>query len=99
MEQITALEFGAKAALERALKKPASAELRQRVTKLLDQMKEPVESNEWIRQWRGVVVLEQIGTIEVREHLEKLTRGAPGARLTAEAIAALERMDSTSTLK
>lgn len=43
--------------------------------------------------WRAVIVLEQIGTPQARRHLEILAAGAPAARLTRDARAALERMN------
>ncbi len=39
---------------------------------------------------RAVEVLERVGTPEARQILEDLARGAPEARLTREAKAALE---------
>jgi hypothetical protein len=39
-----------------------------------------------------VVVLEQIGTPEAQKVLGALSRGVPGARLTREAKASLERL-------
>ncbi len=44
------------------------------------------------RVQRAVMVLEQIGTPEARELLEKLSKGAEGALLTEEARAARQRM-------
>ena len=47
---------------------------------------------ERLRIQRAVMVLEQIGTPEARQLLEKLSKGAEGALLTEEARAALKRL-------
>jgi hypothetical protein len=52
----------------------------------------PGTTSEPLRQLLAVEVLEHIGTAEACELLTKLAGGAPGARLTREAKAALERL-------
>jgi hypothetical protein len=82
----------ASAALRRALADSASAELRSRVMKLLEAIDAPMAALERLRSWRAVTVLEQIADTESRRALEGLAKGAPEARLTREAKAALHRL-------
>ncbi|MCI0463448.1 MAG: sigma-70 family RNA polymerase sigma factor [Gemmataceae bacterium] len=49
-------------------------------------------SGEALRAWRALEALEHAGTTEARQVLERLARGAPGARLTEEARAAGRRL-------
>jgi RNA polymerase sigma factor (sigma-70 family) len=79
--------------VEGALKNAKSAELRRRLKDLLP-TSEVVRSPEMLRQVRAVEVLERIGTPEARRLLEELASGAPEARLTCEAKAALQRLTS-----
>ncbi len=53
-----------------------------------------LQSPERSRALVAVQVLEQVGTAEARQLLEKLSKGAAGAKLTVEAKAALERLDA-----
>ena len=80
-------------ALRKALLKPGSLERQQRLDMLLRQLKKNPLTLRQIRKLRAVEVLEQIGTPEARTILEKLSKGAPEARLTRDASAALERME------
>ena len=52
----------------------------------------PTPTPERLRALRAVMVLEQIGTPEARQLLEKLSKGAEGALLTEDAKAAVRRM-------
>jgi hypothetical protein len=45
-----------------------------------------------LRLWRAVAALEMMGDDSARALLETLAKGAPEARLTREAAAALERL-------
>jgi len=54
-------------------------------------------SAEWLRIGRALEVLEHIGSPEARQVLQALAEGAPGAMLTREAKAALERLARHST--
>jgi hypothetical protein len=45
-----------------------------------------------LRQLRAIEVLERAGTAQAKKILSKLAGGAPDARLTREAKAALERL-------
>jgi hypothetical protein len=46
----------------------------------------------WLRTWRALEVLEQIGTTEARAALAALAEGTPRSWLTLEARAALRRL-------
>jgi WD40 repeat protein len=83
-------------ALRRALAKRPSLELRRSLQELLSQLDEERKgspSGDVLRGARAVEVLEQIGTPEARQVLKTLAKGAPLARLTHEAQAALQRID------
>jgi RNA polymerase sigma factor (sigma-70 family) len=83
----------AEPALVRALQGGPSLEARRRLDSLLERIAGRVHSPERLRTLRAVEVLEQIGTAEAREVLGVLARGTPGAWLTQEAKAALERLE------
>jgi WD40 repeat protein len=80
-------------ALEGTLKGDISPELRRRIEKLLARLDKAAAPPEELRALRGVEVLERIGTAEAREILTALAEGAPGAPLTIQARAALERLN------
>jgi HEAT repeat protein len=82
----------AESALRKVLREPPSAEVRRQVERLLANLEVPVPPAEHLRLLRALTVLEQTGTPEAVAVLEKLSRGAPEARLTREARAALERL-------
>jgi RNA polymerase sigma factor (sigma-70 family) len=82
----------AEAALRAALKGDASAEVRQRLARLLQRLKEGSLPADVVRGLRGVEVLEQVGTHEARRLLEGLAKGTPEAALTREARASLGRL-------
>jgi WD40 repeat protein len=78
-------------ALEKALAGDLSLEARQRVERLLrDVIARPAGSR--LRDIRAVEALALAGGPEAREALRALARGAPPARLTREARAALDRL-------
>jgi hypothetical protein len=81
-------------ALRKALEGRPAEELRRRVLKLIERL-EAVPTAERLREVRAVEVLERIGTAEARGVLKGLAGGAPGARLTREAQAALERLTNS----
>ena len=70
-----------------------SPEVRKRLEALLARSPLPLHSGEALRQLRVVAVLERIDNKESRVLLQKLATGAPGARLTREAQAALQRLE------
>jgi hypothetical protein len=82
----------AEAPLRKALQGRPSPEVRRRVETLLAKLEGPVTAPERLREARAVAVLEHIATPEAVHALERLSRGAPEARLTREAEAALQRL-------
>jgi WD40 repeat protein len=78
-------------ALEEALARQPSLEVRRRLQQLLDGLRQPPTGNA-IRLSRAVQALELAGTPEARAVLRVWADGARGARLTEDARAALERL-------
>jgi WD40 repeat protein len=70
----------------------ASPEVRLRAAKLLDALERAPPSPETLRALRAVEALERIGTERARRLLLRLAGGAPEARLTLDAEAALRRL-------
>jgi len=81
-------------ACENALQGQASAELHRRLESFLQkEAKSALEpSPERLRALRAIEVLEHVGTLPAQELLKSLAAGAPEARLTQEAKAALARL-------
>jgi len=80
-------------ALERALREKPAPRLRQQCLEtLLERAAGLTLSAEELRTWRALQSLERIGTPEARQVLEALAKGAPGAWLTEESKAALQRL-------
>jgi RNA polymerase sigma factor (sigma-70 family) len=79
--------------LRTALKDAASAEVRQALHRLLDHVE--AGTPETLRALRAVEALEHTASPAARQHLRALAGGAPGARLTDEAAAALRRLEKT----
>jgi hypothetical protein len=88
--------------LRRWADKPPSLEVRdrlERILKLLDAGRNEVPPLSEVRQLRAVAVLERIASDEARLILRELAMGAPDARLTLAAQAALaRRANSMSSL-
>jgi RNA polymerase sigma factor (sigma-70 family) len=82
----------AEAALRRALKGTSSPEVRRRVEGLLASLR-AVPPGETLRTLRAIHALERMGTPEALRILRKLAGGAPAARATRDARAALEYLD------
>ena len=79
-------------ALRKALAKPNfSLEARRRMERIVEQNLLRLSGTR-LREVRSVAVLEEIGTPEARELLDKLAKGAADARLTRETNAARERL-------
>jgi WD40 repeat protein len=78
-------------ALREALRGNPPLALRQRVERLLAKAFGPVPAGDRIRDLRAIELLERIGGEGARGVLEAMTRGAPDARPTKEAKAALAR--------
>jgi hypothetical protein len=80
--------------LQKALEAKPDLEMRRRVERLLEKLKR----DEWepsldrLRTLRALEVLERIGTSEAKQVLRGLAQGAPEARLTRDAQAALQRL-------
>jgi WD40 repeat protein len=78
-------------ALDKALAAGPTLEARRRLEDLYNQAASRLLQGERLRAYRAVEVLEQIGIAEARHVLQTLATGAPGARVTASARAALAR--------
>ncbi len=81
----------AEPALKKALEGKPSAEVRRRIEVLLS-APGIIKSPETLRNIRAIQVLEQIGSKEAKVALEALAKGAPLARETQDAKAALDRL-------
>jgi RNA polymerase sigma factor (sigma-70 family) len=92
VEDLEKLGTAAQPALLKVLAAKPSLELNKRVEGILKKLEDKVPSGDELRDLRAVEVLERIGSGEARQVLEKLAQGAPEARLTLEAAAALERL-------
>ena len=79
--------------LPAASKSTESAEVRDRVKRILEQKRRAAITSEQLRQIRGVMVLELIGYDEAKSLLNRWAGGPVGALLTTEAAAALERLE------
>jgi WD40 repeat protein len=79
-------------ALRDALKGASDAEVRRRLTGLLNGIARPETRPEHLRDLRAVEVLEHLGGAEARLLLGELAKGALEARLTREAKAGLTRL-------
>jgi hypothetical protein len=93
--ELRELRAPVEAALRQVLAGKPSLEARRRVERLLESLSE--WSPEELRCLRAVEALEHSGTREACALLEVLAAGAPAARLTREAKAALERLSRRST--
>jgi hypothetical protein len=91
-EALARLDLLAEPALLGALRASPPLEKRRRVERLLNDLRGPIRDPEVLRAVRAVAVLEHAGTPGARRLLEELARGAPAARLTREAKAALSRL-------
>jgi hypothetical protein len=92
MAELEKLGAPAEAALRKVLQGEPSLEVRRRAERLLEKLEARVTSPDVLRALRALEVLEQIGTPEARQVLEKLARGAPEAALTLDAKRAVERL-------
>ncbi len=78
-------------ALRKALAARPSAEVRRRLEEILERLEGPLPA-ERLREVRAIEVLEHQATQVAIALLRSLAQGAPGARLTEEARASLERL-------
>jgi WD40 repeat protein len=80
-------------ALRRALTRGISLEAKRRIEQLLEKCERyDVPAGEPLRGLRAVMLLERLGTTAARAVLEGLAEGTPGAWLTREARASLQRL-------
>jgi hypothetical protein len=89
-EELGRLGEAAAQPLRQVLQKKPAAEVRRRLQPLLEQARD--WTPERLRQHRAIQALEHIGTPEARELLRTLAGGAPEARRTEDAQAALRRL-------
>lgn len=87
-KELARLGDTAEPALRKALQGNPSPEMRLRIRQLLERLR---RGPDYWRQTRMLEVLEHIETPEARQMLKTLAKGAPGAWLTQEAKAALDR--------
>jgi WD40 repeat protein len=92
VEELSDLGEAAEAALRAALLRQPPLEVRRRMEGLLERLERSVPAADLLRELRALAVLERAGTAEARALLAELARGNPGARLTREAKASLERL-------
>jgi hypothetical protein len=78
--------------LRQALRNEPPLEVRRRLHSLLAKTGAAAPSGEALRTQRAVGVLDAIGSGAAQEVLQKLARGASGARVTVAAKAALQRL-------
>lgn len=97
-EELERLGEQAEPALRQALAGKPSLEFRRRVESLLEKLS-AVPSPDRLREMRAIEVLERIATPDARAVLADLAKGAPAARLTREAKAALERLGTRPTAR
>ena len=76
----------------KALEKQPSLEVQHALERLMTVWVKQVLSPSQLRVLRAIEVLEQVGSPAAQQVLKTLAEGAPGARLTQEAKAALRRM-------
>src|SRR5262249_1514619 len=82
----------AEPAMRRALESRADLEVQRRLTDLLDRIPRPETRPAQLRDLPAVEVLEHLHSADARRLLGELAKGAPEARLTREAKAALTRV-------
>jgi HEAT repeat protein len=82
--------------LESTLTSTESAEVRERVKKILERRWGAAIPPEQLRRVRAMMVLERIGDAESKDLLKKWADGPEGALLTMEAAAALQRLEAGS---
>jgi WD40 repeat protein len=93
--KLRSLEEQAEPALRQALAGRIALEAQRRMERLLQRIEPrhgPILNGDWLRTWRALEAVERMGTPEARALLQRLGGGAPGARLTQEAAAALQRI-------
>jgi hypothetical protein len=92
-EQLGELEELAEPALRKAADSPLP-EVRRRAQRLLEPIDRHVLTGVHARPIRALELLERIGSVPARQLIARLAEGAPAARQTREAKAALQRLRS-----
>jgi RNA polymerase sigma factor (sigma-70 family) len=91
-QELAKFEELAEPCLRKELAKGPPVEVRRRVEKMLEPLEKVLLTGERLRTERALEVLEHAGIAEARRLLEGLATGAPAARLTREAQAAMQRL-------
>jgi hypothetical protein len=91
---LTQVADQAESPLRAALVRTTSAEVRQRIRRILETVSDAEPSPDRLRDLRGIEVLERLGTPPARELLAALGRGAPDAVITRLAAESFKRLDS-----
>src|SRR5205814_1688192 len=90
MQELEKLGDLAEPSLRQVTQATPPLELRQRVEELLARLEDVTPGT--VRLARAIEVLEHMNTVEARQLLRALAKGAPAARSTRDAKAALERL-------
>jgi WD40 repeat protein len=91
---LTQVADQAESALRVALARTTSAEVRQRIRRILEAVSEGEPTPDRLRNLRCVEILERIASPAARELLAALSRGAADAVLTRQAAESLKRLDN-----
>jgi WD40 repeat protein len=78
--------------IQKGLEGNPPLELKQRLERLLEKVNVQKPVDDRLREWRAIELLQLAATPEAKAVLESLAGGAPGARMTREAVSALDRM-------
>jgi WD40 repeat protein len=98
-EELEKLGELAQPAMDKAMARSESAEVRRRVRSLLEKQEYPLSSGRRLRALRVTALLEYISTQDAVRLLQELANGAPEAQLTREAMASLKRLRARGVLK
>lgn len=96
-DELERLAEVAEPAMRKALADGPSLELQRRLNDLLKPLETLSPPPERLRPLRAVQVLEDIGTADARELLEKLSKGSPDSLLTKEAQGAVRRLSKRTS--
>jgi WD40 repeat protein len=84
--------------LRRILAHPPTLEVQRRIEQIVPRIEQPFRTPQRLGVLRAVPCLERMGTAAARQLLGELARGAPEARLTQDARAALARLARRSVV-
>ena len=99
LKELTGLGELAWPALRRARDADPSLEKQRRIDVILATLNEKTMTARWLLTERALAVVEHAGSREARQLLEEVAAGAPEARLTSAARAAMGRLTKTGNLK